>query len=528
MLLGKTTLLKSKAVSLARKGEAVTYIFLGGPRGMEAVMAVATKLQMKQYPNFTTLSLHDLVNYYSRHTRLSYLRPTPSPLTLLRFYLSKEKASHVFIDEVPFETQWAFLRWPATVFLEYLPESTVVVILLLSAAFFTVITCLAVFATSLSHDYLLLFILFFSPVLLCCIFMQATPFACLVAALCIANLLVITFFPTPFAACFGILVPLVPPVGFLFLPYSLSSTASLLLSLPHLLPPTATLWIALHSAPLTDTLMTLRMISSKALEDWRRSLTSTFTCPYLQFNLRNTPQVFKVLFVNLASWGVLSDRSKALSIAGPPPPSPSIPTSPPNSPLILPLSSPSKLPAAMAHLLTTLPNPLVVLMDNPAYHQQVEAALTQGNIPVVTYLNHSHLASCQTFLSNPRGVFLTTGALYSGMEAITTVVVRERGLLREMKRSHQLRAIERIAFIDMNPNFVSIRGAEADGRFTSCHLGWGATVNRCTTCPSNPLLCPHCMLVCHEDCETEVVIGKAFIPLTSCSCQSSNKCKLPI
>ena len=504
---------------------------------MEPVMAVATRLQMAQYPKFTTLSLHDLVNYYSSHTRLPYLRPAPSPLTLLRFFLSKEKAGHVFIDEAPFETQWAFMRWPATVFLAYLPESTAVVFLLLSAALFTIIICLAVLATFLSHGYLLLFILFFSPVLLCCISMRATSLTCLVAALCTANLLVITYSPTPFAACFGILIPLWPPVGFLLLPFSLSSTNSLLLSLSDLLPPSTILWVALHSAPLTDTLMTFGMISSRALEDWRRSLTSTFTCPFLHFNLRNAPQVFKVLFVNLASWGVrqvVSDRSKALSIAGPPPPSPSIPTSPPNSPLILPLSSPSKLRAAMAHLLTVLlptplvDHPVVVLMDDPAYHRQVEDALTQGNIPVATYLSPSHLDSCKTILSNPQGVFLTTGALYSGMEAITTVVVRERGLLREMKRSHQLRAIERIAFIDMNPNFVSIRGAEADGRFTSCHLGWGATVNRCTTCPSNPLLCPHCMLVCHEDCETEVVMGKAFIPLTSCSCHSSNKCKLPI
>jgi len=543
MLLGKTTLLKSKAVSLARMGETVTYIFLGGPRDMEPVMAVATRLQMAQYPKFTTLSLQDLVNYYRKHTRLSYLRPTPSPLTLLHFYLGKEKPSHVFVDEAPFENQWAFIRWPATLFLTHFPESTAVFILLFSAALFTVIICLAVLATFLSHNYLLLFIPFFSPVLLFCILMRATSFACLVAALCTVNLLVITYFPTPFAACFGIFVPLWPPVGFLLLPFSLSSTGSLLISLSDLLTTSATLWIALHSAPLTDNLMSVGMISSKALKDWRRSLTPTFTCPFLQCNLRNTPQVFKVSVVNLLSWTLgdqnlgRSGRPKALPVAGPPPLSPSLSTSPPTSPLLLPLSCPSKLPAAMAHLLTVLPTPLVdhpvvVLMDDPTYHQQVKAALTQGNIPMVTYFSPSHLASCETFLSNPQGIFLTTGALYSGMEAITTVVVQGRGFEGEMKRSHQLRAIERIAIIDLNPNFASIGGAKADGRFTSCHLAWGAMVYKCNTCPPNPLLCPHCMLVCHGDCETEVAIRSSvlssLISLTSCSCHSSNKCKLPI
>ena len=77
---GKTTLLKSKAVSLARMGESVTYIFLGGTRDMKAVMAVATKLQMAQHPTITVLSLPDLVTYYRSHTRLASLRPTPSPL----------------------------------------------------------------------------------------------------------------------------------------------------------------------------------------------------------------------------------------------------------------------------------------------------------------------------------------------------------------------------------------------------------------------------------------------------------------
>ena len=60
-------MLKSKAVSLAQKGERVTYIFLGGKRDMEAVMTVATRLQMSQYPTITVLSLAELVTYHRSH-----------------------------------------------------------------------------------------------------------------------------------------------------------------------------------------------------------------------------------------------------------------------------------------------------------------------------------------------------------------------------------------------------------------------------------------------------------------------------
>ena len=49
MISGKTTLLKSKAVSLARSGESVSYIVMGGSEKTESVMSIATRLDFAQY-----------------------------------------------------------------------------------------------------------------------------------------------------------------------------------------------------------------------------------------------------------------------------------------------------------------------------------------------------------------------------------------------------------------------------------------------------------------------------------------------
>ena len=95
-------MLKSKATSLARAGESVTYIFMGGSGKTEAVMSIANKLNFDQYTNITVLSHQDLKEKYRQE---NYWRPwTPSPLSLLKFYIEREKPKHVMVDEVPLET----------------------------------------------------------------------------------------------------------------------------------------------------------------------------------------------------------------------------------------------------------------------------------------------------------------------------------------------------------------------------------------------------------------------------------------
>ena len=99
---GKTTLLKSKAVSLAQAGELVTLIFMGGSGKTEAAMSIANKLDFANYPNVTVLSQQDLEEKYTQEH--PWCLWVPSPLSLLKFYIEKEKPQHVMVDEVPFET----------------------------------------------------------------------------------------------------------------------------------------------------------------------------------------------------------------------------------------------------------------------------------------------------------------------------------------------------------------------------------------------------------------------------------------
>ena len=515
-------MLKSKAVSLAKLGESVTYIFLGERRDMEAVMTVATRIQMTQYPTITVLSLPNLVTYHrnhSSHTRLSLFLPTPSALTLLQFYLTMEKPNNVFIDKVPLETQWDIIRWPANALLTYSPlTGTVWIIFAVAApisAFF--LACLASEQMLASHGKEISNL---HPVLLQLLAPHVSPWSLLPLTLLILWLAAGHWLP----------------------PYSLASTRSLLVSLPSLLPPSATLWIALHSAPLTDITQSGGNILRDALEEWRRSLAPTFSSPRLRCNLRNTPQITKVK--NGWSMGMMGGQSKALTTAEPPPAAPSLHPSPSTSPIFLPLSSPSQLQAAVAHTLSLLSttSPLVILMENPAHQQQVEAALTKGNIQPFIYLTPipSNLNACTAFLSRPRGALITSGELFSGMEAVSVVVItRREGGRRVMERSDMLRAIERLVIIDTDTIDLTVsRGTVLDSRFTSCHLHWAAKVYRCTSCPSTPFICPHCRMVCHQHCQTDDCILPFYtfyhstilnlnirLPVTSCSCHTSNKCK---
>ena len=93
--------MKSKAASLARAGESVTYIFMGGSGKTEAVMSIANKIDFANNPNITVLSQQDLEEKYrEEHPWCPWL---PSPLSLAKFYIEKEKPQHMMVDEVPLE-----------------------------------------------------------------------------------------------------------------------------------------------------------------------------------------------------------------------------------------------------------------------------------------------------------------------------------------------------------------------------------------------------------------------------------------
>ena len=87
--LGKTTLLKSKMISLAKAGKPVTYVFLRGCAQTDHVMSIATKIQTEKHANITVLSFQDLVRYFRNQN--PWYRFLPSELGLLRFYIQKVK-----------------------------------------------------------------------------------------------------------------------------------------------------------------------------------------------------------------------------------------------------------------------------------------------------------------------------------------------------------------------------------------------------------------------------------------------------
>ena len=120
MISGKTTLLKSKAVSLARSGESVSYIVMGGSEKTESVMSVATKLNFAQYhPAIKVMSQQELTKFYWSFHPCWWPRwlCTTSPLSLLKFYIEKEKPQNVMVDELPLQSNWIIsLFRPLSVF----------------------------------------------------------------------------------------------------------------------------------------------------------------------------------------------------------------------------------------------------------------------------------------------------------------------------------------------------------------------------------------------------------------------------
>ena len=90
---GKTTLLKSKAVSLAYAGEKVTYVILGGEPDTNFVLSIATKIQMENHPNISVLSYQDLIKYFRDQN--PWYKILPSGLCLLKFYVQKARFKNV-------------------------------------------------------------------------------------------------------------------------------------------------------------------------------------------------------------------------------------------------------------------------------------------------------------------------------------------------------------------------------------------------------------------------------------------------
>ena len=109
---GKTTMEKARAVSLALKGDTVAFFFLGEgkPKELEPMMGVVNKLQLATIsPNITALSLTDL--------RAMAGAGDKSGLELVTHYVrtSTNPPDHIFLDEAPLQVKGRKVDIPATV-----------------------------------------------------------------------------------------------------------------------------------------------------------------------------------------------------------------------------------------------------------------------------------------------------------------------------------------------------------------------------------------------------------------------------
>ena len=208
----------------------MTFICLGGRGKTEAVMSIATRLDMANYPAITVLTQQDLEAYFRK---LHPLRPLPSYLKLIRFYIEKEQPVNVFADEIPMERsicRRVLTLWNWVIFAKYLFPLG----LGISVATLLLHTLLA---TSVIGTIFALYNEDSLPILMTLIAILASWFL----------------------------------LGMVTSPFSLASTTSLLTKLPTQLPsPSGHIWLALHSLPLTDNVdEAYSVLSNKELDEWR-------------------------------------------------------------------------------------------------------------------------------------------------------------------------------------------------------------------------------------------------------------------
>ena len=515
-------------------------------------MSLATKLQMSTHPSVTTLSVQDLGKFYKTFCPWRFL---PSPLTLLKFYIEKKKPSHVLVDEAPLETSWEkyLAKLPLQVVYNLNNQALLALLLLM------ILCHMAVIQQKPFEDVLSLWVSTFLPVIMIFPWLGSSTSggSCNVVLRLFISLLTVTL---PFCNGLEIIymvfmvfrdwslsswslrpfLMLLPCLwylrGFQICPFSLPQTASFLLSLPPLLSSSSsTLWVALHSVPLIDTMRGVdKSVTVEEVKEFRESLAQpkrfshTFVCSSLRHNLRNSDVVAKTESKPGYDWG---QHTKVLPTASPPKPPSSLPPAEELDPLLLPLASKLDLAAAIAHAWECLGSPatLVTLLDNVNSLEAIKDGFAQKNLAVTTYFFSEDQPSCEAFLQNPSGVLVTSGRLFSGMEAATIIWVT--GSNREMDRSNKLRAIARLCIIDTDVrDTADIAGMKRERQFAKCQLPWLANVKQCKTCSGNPILCPHCATVCHQDCQKEWHKTKFLIrlvfPYNLCTCKAQGKCQL--
>ena len=503
-------------------------------------MSLATKQQMSKHPNITVLSQQDLEQKFRE---ANPWRPLPSPLSLVRLYIDKKKPSNVMVDEVPLETTW----WRElvtfamrTVLSLGIQKSTAFALI-----FFIPVSLISLIPFNFSCPSFLIWVLFWI-IVLCLPWLhlgvnvpEQTVF--LASSICIALFISFIFYLVSVVPSIWPFLILLVLLGVWLLSgiltsqrFNLSKTSTIILSLPDLLPPESNLWMALHSAPLTDNIKgLLKNVKREEVEEMRTTLGAKFVCPSLRHNLRNS---YTVATTGIKIWSGMTYGSEALPCATPPPAPPFLTGGTKFKPLLIPLSSVNQLGDVIAHAYNRLDKPeaFVILLDKMSLKGSVEAGLKKIGLGVVTYSTPEEKGSCEAFLSNPTGALITNGILFSGMESSCIIWVTGDNSI--MVNSNKQRAIEKICVVntDMKDSATEFYNMGIDNTFAKCQSPWLSRTYMCVSCPNKPVLCPSCSAACHPDCKSLWVVASflfqfilpSFCSYNPCSCASSGRCKL--
>ena len=322
--------------------------------------------------------------------------------------------------------------------------------------------------------------------------------------------------------------------------YNISTTTKVLKSISdEMINPSSHLWIALQSNFMADSGYGAQ-VEKKELEDWRKRLTAdySFCCPILQNNLRNSKPVSDI---GMFTWDGAASAS-CVDRASIPKAPPSLPSTSAEESLYIPLSSISKLKAAVRHAynhaVVGKPKVLVVILDDEKMIEDVTEGLSLEGLDVVTYYKPDDRHKCEAFIRNPKGALVTSGLLFSGMEATSVIWVMGTNPL--FRKSNIRRVIDKICIISTDlrqMGNVGGFGLTIDPTFARCSLPWPSILSRCKArqCEGR-IFCNSCVQVCLPSEGRghgsrwdwlPTVRHWLLLPLTNpCSCSAMIQCKL--
>ena len=191
---------------------------------------------------------------------------------------------------------------------------------------------------------------------------------------------------------------------------------------------------------------------------------------------------------------------------------------------------------AMSHLFTKLQididplnEPLIVLYDDTQFTtDQVQKGLKslQNGVHVCNYPsvnNFNHENEIDLFLSDPKGVLLTTHSLFKGSEAENVVSIQQGNVVSSNVRGTLLRSVSRLYILmGLSENeHYKMNDTINDDSLLYCFEKCYVNLFECVDCSENSknqiIVCFPCARTCHENHKIKVRLIQQ--PSLDCKCQ---------